>query len=103
MFLNNDHPIIRNFQVNLSSKFQNFDEKPRGEAAKKERKKKNMSLDGGLSWADQWDNNPDPPPPSSSENEKNKNKNGSSDKSKFRKTILSFKWMKELRKKSDKS
>ena len=66
------------------------------------RKRRRMGLDGGLSWADQWDYNPDPPP-SSSENEKKKNKDGSSDKSKFRKTILGFKWMKELRKKSDKS
>ncbi|XP_022151753.1 uncharacterized protein LOC111019658 [Momordica charantia] len=57
--------------------------------------------DGGLSWADQWDYNNDPPP-SSSENDKKKNKSGgSSGKSKFGKTILSLKWMKELRKKSD--
>lgn len=73
------------------------------ERKEKTKSKRVMGLDGGLSWADQWDYNPDPPPSSSSENEKNKNKNGSSGKSKFKKTIMSFKWMKELRKKSDKS
>ncbi|XP_010556172.1 PREDICTED: uncharacterized protein LOC104825525 [Tarenaya hassleriana] len=58
-------------------------------------------MDSGLSWADQWDyTNPDPPPRSSEEDEKKKKKDGS--KSKLGKTILGFKWMKELRKKSDK-
>ncbi|CAK9316494.1 unnamed protein product [Citrullus colocynthis] len=75
----------------------------REKVAEKKEGKRRMGLDGGLSWADQWDNNPDPPPSSSSENEKKKKKDGSSDKSKFRKTILGFKWMKEFRKKSDKS
>ncbi|KAK9934453.1 hypothetical protein M0R45_021598 [Rubus argutus] len=35
-------------------------------------------MDGGLSWADQWDNNPDPPPSGSSENGKKKGKEGKS-------------------------
>ncbi|XP_021293416.1 uncharacterized protein LOC110423523 [Herrania umbratica] len=54
-------------------------------------------MDSGLSWADQWDyNNPDPSPRASD----NKKKKEGSSKSKFSKSILSFKWMKELRKKS---
>lgn len=53
-----------------------------------------------MSWADQWDNNPDPPPPGSSENDKKKGKDGS--KSSFGKAILSFKWVEKLRKKSAK-
>lgn len=57
-------------------------------------------MDGGLSWADQWDNNPDPPPSGSSENGKKKGKEGS--KSRFGKTMLSFKWMKLGSKKSSK-
>ncbi|KAG6583660.1 hypothetical protein SDJN02_06514, partial [Cucurbita argyrosperma subsp. argyrosperma] len=72
-----------------------------------------MGLDGGLSWADQWDSNPDPgPPPSSAENGKKKKKkkkkkekedggSSSSEKSIFKKASL--KWIKELRKKSEKS
>ncbi|KAJ1375757.1 hypothetical protein SESBI_32145 [Sesbania bispinosa] len=56
-------------------------------------------MDSGMSWADQWDNNPDPLP--ISEKDKKKGKDGSS-KSKFGKTLLSFKWMKELRKKTHK-
>lgn len=54
-------------------------------------------MDGGLSWADQWDTNPDPPPSRSSENDKKKSKEG---KSKFRK--LSFKWLKLGSKKDSK-
>lgn len=57
-------------------------------------------MDGGLSWADQWDNNPDPPPSGSSENGKKKGKEGL--KSRFGKTMLSFKWMKLGSKKSSK-
>ena len=76
-----------------------------------------MSLDSGLSWADQWDNNPDPnPPPSSAENGKKKNifkkkkkekeEGGSSSSSSSEKNIFkkaNLKWIKELRKKSEKS
>ncbi|XP_062150237.1 uncharacterized protein LOC133858796 [Alnus glutinosa] len=59
-------------------------------------------MDSGLSWADQWDyDNPDPPPPSASENDKKKGKDGSKG-SKFGKSILNFKWMKDIRKKSQK-
>lgn len=65
------------------------------------RKKRKKMDSGGLSWADQWDYHNDPPP-SSSGNDKRKNKDGSNSKSKFGKTLLSFKWMKELRKKSQK-
>lgn len=57
-------------------------------------------MDSGLSWADQWDYNADPPPAAPKDDDKKKKKDGS--KSKFRKSILSFKWMKELRKKSEK-
>lgn len=56
---------------------------------------------GGLSWADQWDYHNDPPPLSSGDDKK-KNKDGSNGKSNFGKTLLSFKWMKEFRKKSQK-
>ncbi|XP_021912745.1 uncharacterized protein LOC110826415 [Carica papaya] len=57
-------------------------------------------MDSGLSWADQWDyNNPDPPPKASAD-EKKKGKDGS--KNKLGISILTFKWMKELRKKSHK-
>lgn len=52
-------------------------------------------MDSGLSWADQWDNNPSP----RASDDKKKKQDGSS-KSKFSKSILSFKWMKELGKKS---
>ena len=52
-----------------------------------------------MSWADQWDNNPDPLP--SSEKDKKKGKEGSS-VAKFGKAMISFKWVKELRKKSQK-
>jgi hypothetical protein len=59
-------------------------------------------MDSGLSWADQWDyDNPDPPPPSALENDKKKGKDGSKG-SKFGKSILNFKWMKDIRKKSQK-
>ncbi|EEF47524.1 uncharacterized protein LOC8278429 [Ricinus communis] len=58
-------------------------------------------MDSGLSWADQWDyDTPDPPPQPESEKDKNKDKNGN--KNKLRKKILSFQWMKDLRKKSQK-
>lgn len=66
----------------------------------KRRKEKKEDMDSGMSWADQWDNNPDPPPPGSSENDKKKGKDGS--KSSFGKAILSFKWVEKLRKKSAK-
>ncbi|XP_027337907.1 uncharacterized protein LOC113851590 [Abrus precatorius] len=56
-------------------------------------------MDSGMSWADQWDTNPDPHP--GSEKDKKKSKDGSS-KSSFGKTVMSFKWIKELRKKSNK-
>lgn len=52
-----------------------------------------------MSWADQWDNNPDPLP--TSEKDKKKGKDGSN-KGKFAKNMLSFKWVKELRKKTQK-
>ncbi|XP_024009194.1 uncharacterized protein LOC112084187 [Eutrema salsugineum] len=60
-------------------------------------------MDSGLSWADQWDYNSDPPPNSNKEDDKKKKKkkeDGS--KSSFGKAILGLKWVKELRKKSDK-
>ena len=53
---------------------------------------------GGLSWADQWDTNPDPGQPS----EKDKKGKNESSMSKFGKTVLGFKWIKELRKKTQK-
>ncbi|KAL2332696.1 hypothetical protein Fmac_013909 [Flemingia macrophylla] len=56
-------------------------------------------MDSGMSWADQWDNNPDPA--STSEKDKKKGKDESS-KSKFAKTVMNFKWVKELRKKTNK-
>ncbi|XP_022775629.1 uncharacterized protein LOC111317470 [Durio zibethinus] len=55
-------------------------------------------MDSGLSWADQWDYNSDPSPRAS--DKKKKKKEEDSSKSKFGKSLLSFKWMKELRKKS---
>ncbi|RDX69349.1 hypothetical protein CR513_51550, partial [Mucuna pruriens] len=58
-----------------------------------------MDSGSGMSWADQWDNNPDPLP--EPEKDKKKSKDGSS-KSKFGKTVMSFKWVKELRKKTTK-
>ncbi|XP_022732876.1 uncharacterized protein LOC111287008 [Durio zibethinus] len=55
-------------------------------------------MDSG-SWADQWDyNNPDPSPRALDDKKK---KRDSSSKSKFGKSLSSFKWMKELRKKSE--
>ncbi|XP_065875055.1 uncharacterized protein [Euphorbia lathyris] len=58
-------------------------------------------MDSGLSWADQWDCNPDPPPQSESEKDKNsKGKDGS--KNKLKNKLLNFKWMKDLRKKDQK-
>lgn len=62
-------------------------------------------MDSGLSWADQWDyTNPDPPPSSTKEDESKKKKKKKEDgsKSSLGKTILGFKWMKDLRKKSEK-
>ncbi|XP_030496374.1 uncharacterized protein LOC115712259 [Cannabis sativa] len=56
-------------------------------------------MDSGLSWADQWDYNSDPLPVSK-EDEKKKKKDES--KSKLKKSLLKFKWMKELCKKSQK-
>ncbi|KAL0678708.1 hypothetical protein Bca4012_006689 [Brassica carinata] len=56
----------------------------------------------GLSWADQWDYNSDPPSNSNKEDDKKKiNKKEDGSKSSFGKAILGFKWVKELRKKSD--
>ncbi|KAG5093325.1 hypothetical protein JHK84_048913 [Glycine max] len=52
-------------------------------------------MDSGISWGDQWDNNP------ASNKDKKKGKDGSG-KNKFGKTMLSFKWVKELRKKTQK-
>lgn len=52
-----------------------------------------------MSWADQWDNNPDPPPTSEKDEKKGKDKSSAS---KFGKNVMSFKWMKELRKKNQK-
>ncbi|KAJ9169386.1 hypothetical protein P3X46_017588 [Hevea brasiliensis] len=58
-------------------------------------------MDSGLSWADQWDyDNPDPPPQPESEKDKKNGKNGT--KNNFGKKILSLKWIKDLRKKSQK-
>ncbi|KAF8046244.1 hypothetical protein N665_3919s0004 [Sinapis alba] len=63
-------------------------------------------MDSGLSWADQWDTNPDPPPSCTKEDEDKKktkkDKDGSRSRNSFGKTILGFKWMKDLRKKSEK-
>ncbi|KAL5760084.1 hypothetical protein ACOSQ2_018922 [Xanthoceras sorbifolium] len=57
-------------------------------------------MDSGLSWADQWDYNPDPRP-TASEEDKKKGKDGS--KNKLAKKLMSLKWMKDLRKKPQKS
>ncbi|CAJ2667995.1 unnamed protein product [Trifolium pratense] len=57
-------------------------------------------MDSGMSWADQWDTNPDPP--ISSEKDKKKNKDESK-VSKIGKSVMSLKWVKELRKKTQKS
>ncbi|KAK7280907.1 hypothetical protein RIF29_08475 [Crotalaria pallida] len=56
-------------------------------------------MDSGMSWADQWDNNPDPPP--SLEKDKKKGKDDGSSASKL-KAVMSFQWMKDLRKKNQK-
>ncbi|CAF1928345.1 hypothetical protein BRARA_I03036 [Brassica rapa] len=56
-------------------------------------------MDSGLSWADQWDYNSDPPPNSSKDDDKKKKKKEDASKSSLGKA---FKWVKELRKKSDK-
>uniref|UniRef100_A0A0D3BIB2 Uncharacterized protein n=2 Tax=Brassica oleracea var. oleracea TaxID=109376 RepID=A0A0D3BIB2_BRAOL len=59
-------------------------------------------MDSGLSWADQWDYNSDPPSNSNKEDDKKKkNKKEDGSKSSLGKAILGFKWVKELRKKSD--
>ncbi|MBA0592766.1 hypothetical protein Gotri_008133, partial [Gossypium trilobum] len=52
-------------------------------------------MDSGLSWADQWDTNPDPSPAEPDKKKKKKKEEGST-KSKFSKSVLSFKWIKEL-------
>ncbi|KAG4170438.1 hypothetical protein ERO13_A12G147000v2 [Gossypium hirsutum] len=57
-------------------------------------------MDSGLSWADQWDTNPDPSPAEPEKKKKKKKEEGST-KSKFSKSVLSFKWIKELRKKAE--
>ncbi|XP_047171918.1 uncharacterized protein LOC124839999 [Vigna umbellata] len=59
-------------------------------------------MDSGMSWADQWDNNPDPSPTSEKDKKKSKD-DESEDKSKFGKTVMNFKWVKELRKKTSKT
>uniref|UniRef100_A0A7N0VAM4 Uncharacterized protein n=1 Tax=Kalanchoe fedtschenkoi TaxID=63787 RepID=A0A7N0VAM4_KALFE len=56
-------------------------------------------MDSGLSWADQWDYNTDAPPPPSQEGKQK----GSSSKEKSWKKKLSFKWIKQLCKKSSKN
>ncbi|XVF02675.1 hypothetical protein REPUB_Repub04eG0194800 [Reevesia pubescens] len=56
-------------------------------------------MDSGLSWADQWDYNPDPSPPAS---DKKKKKEEGGSKSKFGKLLLSFKWMKDIQPKKKK-
>ncbi|KAL5717764.1 hypothetical protein ACHQM5_010732 [Ranunculus cassubicifolius] len=54
-------------------------------------------MDGGLSWADQWDyNTPDPPPPEKTEDDKK----GKDSKNKSGAKKLSLKWLKNLGKKS---
>ncbi|CAN6823958.1 unnamed protein product [Brassica oleracea] len=61
-----------------------------------------QKMDSGLSWADQWDYNSDPPSNSNKEDDKKKkNKKEDGSKSSLGKAILGFKWVKELRKKSD--
>ncbi|KAK8657384.1 hypothetical protein V6N13_035625 [Hibiscus sabdariffa] len=52
-------------------------------------------MDSGLSWADQWDTNPDLGTEASGNSKKKKD----SGKSKFNKSLLSFKWIKELKNK----
>ncbi|CAH8362841.1 unnamed protein product [Eruca vesicaria subsp. sativa] len=60
-------------------------------------------MDSGLSWADQWDTNPDPPQTCTKEDEgkkktkKKKDEDGSIKS--LGKNILGFQWMKDLRKK----
>ncbi|XP_050884809.1 uncharacterized protein LOC127087938 [Lathyrus oleraceus] len=56
-------------------------------------------MDSGMSWADQWDNNQEPLPTSDKNNKKNKDE---SKVSKIGKNMLSLKWVKEMRKKSQK-
>ncbi|XP_004502332.1 uncharacterized protein [Cicer arietinum] len=56
-------------------------------------------MDSGMSWADQWDNNPDPFPTSEKDKKKGKDE---SKASKIGKNMLTFKWVKELRKKTQK-
>ncbi|XP_039069297.1 uncharacterized protein LOC120215815 [Hibiscus syriacus] len=57
-------------------------------------------MDSGLSWADQWDPNPDPGTEASGD--KKKKEEEGSGKGKFSKSFLSFKWIKELKKKGSK-
>ncbi|KAG2406855.1 hypothetical protein LR48_Vigan03g312900 [Vigna angularis] len=59
-------------------------------------------MDSGMSWADQWDNNPDPSPTLEKDKKKSKD-DESGGKSKFGKTVMNFKWVKELRKKTSKT
>lgn len=57
---------------------------------------------GGLSWADQWDySSHDPLPPPATEDVNKEGKDGSG-KSKNEKKKISFKWVKDLCKKSHK-
>ncbi|KAJ8773536.1 hypothetical protein K2173_005782 [Erythroxylum novogranatense] len=58
-------------------------------------------MDSGLSWADQWDyDTPDPLP---QRNDKDKKKGKDASKSGLGNKLLSLKWMKDLRKKPQKS
>lgn len=56
-----------------------------------------------MSWADQWDNDPDLSPTSEKDKKKKKKSKDESDKNKFGKTVMNFKWVKELRKKTSKT
>ncbi|KAG8641657.1 uncharacterized protein LOC122725245 [Manihot esculenta] len=68
---------------------------------RKEKEKEKGEMNSGPTWADQWDNqNPDPPPQTESETDKKKEKDGS--KNTLGKKLLSLRWMKELKKKSQK-
>ncbi|QCE13124.1 uncharacterized protein LOC114194092 [Vigna unguiculata] len=60
-------------------------------------------MDSGMSWADQWDNDPDLSPTSEKDKKKKKKSKDESDKNKFGKTVMNFKWVKELRKKTSKT
>ena len=88
---------MQNLQSNKRQNINNADPKAFKQYRRDKRNKGEM--DSGLSWADQWDNNPDPSP-RASDDKKKKQDGSSKSKSKFGKSLLSFKWMKELRKKS---